>query len=100
MSTPSQINIAVFPESFPVVDNGDDGGSALPPEGPGDHHRGDGGDSDPTPSPFANPLAFLLCGLRGRLAADPFFSRKLLVECGLDAAIIVGVNWNARRERF
>lgn len=87
----------VYSESIPALDNGS-GGSALPPEGPGGKGDGDGG--EPSPSSFPHPLSFLLCGLRGRLAADPFFTQKLLVECGLDAAIIIGVNFAARRERF
>jgi Protein RETICULATA-related len=77
-------------------------GAALPPDGPGNDDNsssGDDGDNDPMPS-LSNPLSFLLRGLRGRLAADPFFTQKLLVECGLDAAIIVGVNLAARQERF
>lgn len=88
----------IYVESTPFLDNGGNGGSALPPEGPGDKGDGDGG--EPSPSSFPHPLSFLLCGLRGRLAADPFFTQKLLVECGLDAAIIIGVNWAARRDRF
>ena len=35
-----------------------------------------------------------------RCAADPDFSFKLAVECGVDAMIIVTVNFLARRERF
>ena len=35
-----------------------------------------------------------------RCAADPDFTFKLAVECGLDALIIVTVNLLARRERF
>ena len=39
-------------------------------------------------------------GLQLRQAADPSFSFKLAVECGLDACIIIVVNLLARRERF
>ena len=35
-----------------------------------------------------------------RCAADPDFSFKLAVECGVDAVIIVTVNLLARKERF
>ena len=39
-------------------------------------------------------------GVRARLAADPDFIYKLAVECLLDAAIIMIVNWAARGKRF
>ncbi len=85
------------------IDNGeiDDGAALPPPNGPGDDNDGNNGDdeNDPLPS-WTDPLGFFLHGLRGKLAADPFFTQKLLVECGLDAAIIIGVNIAARRERF
>jgi len=42
----------------------------------------------------------LLRGVRGRLEADPYFGTKLLIECGLDAAIITAANVAARKERF
>ncbi len=78
-----------------------DDGAALPPDGPGDDNDGSNEDDENDPEPLSShPLSILLRGLRGRLAADPFFTQKLLVECGLDAAIIVGVNMAARQERF
>ena len=92
-----------------VVDttSGDDGGSAVPPGNGGNHNNNDGGNDDdddnfepPPPSIFSDPVALLLRGIRGRLAADPFFVQKLLVECGLDATIIIGVNISARKDRF
>ncbi|KAL4528661.1 hypothetical protein Ndes2526B_g07228 [Nannochloris sp. 'desiccata'] len=85
-----------------TADNGDgDNGAALPPDGPGDDNDGNHGDDEDDPKPSSShPLSLLLRGLRGRLAADPFFTQKLLVECGLDAAIIVSVNIAARQERF
>lgn len=42
----------------------------------------------------------LVLGVRMRSAADPDFTFKLAVECGVDAMIIVTVNLLARRERF
>jgi hypothetical protein len=49
----------------------------------------------PPPSPF-HPHTSLAAGVRARAAADPAFAYKLAVECGLDAAIILGVNASAR----
>jgi hypothetical protein len=83
-----------------ITDSGDgDNGAAPPPDGPGDDGNNDDDENDPKP-PLSHPLSFLLRGIHGKLAADPFFARKLLVECGLDAVIIVGVNIAARQERF
>lgn len=82
------------------VDNGNGGGagSGSPPE----NHNKRWDDSGDPPSRGAGlgPLALLLRGIRGRLEADPYFATKLLIECGLDAAIITGANIAARKERF
>ena len=82
-----------------TLDDGGAGGSSGPPPSNGDDRwdGGAGGSGGESPS---HPFSFLLRGLRGRLAADPYFGHKLLVECGLDAIIIVGVNYSVRRERF
>jgi len=82
-----------------TTDSGD--GDNGPPDGPGGDDDGNNGDDENDPMATSpHPLSFLLRGLRGKLAADPYFTQKLLVECGLDAAIIVGVNVAARQERF
>lgn len=39
-------------------------------------------------------------GLQGRLLADPGFAYKMAVQLGLDAAIIVGVNYWGGRAKF
>lgn len=74
------------------------------PNGPGNppYGRRDGGDGDGGGRSgwWPNLFAILLRGVRSRFQADPYFGHKLAVECGLDAAIIVGVNYNARRDRF
>lgn len=98
-AAPSLADLSFTPAE--LLDTGAGGpGAAPPPDGPGDGRWGDGGSGGGDPSPPSNPLSFLLRGVRGRLAADPFFGQKLLVELGLDAAIIVGVNWAAKRDRF
>ena len=78
---------------------GSDGGGAPPKDG---NDRWEGSGNDPSPSGGAGfyPLALLIRGVRGRLEADPYFANKLMIECGLDAAIITGVNIMARKERF
>ena len=38
--------------------------------------------------------------MRDRLETDPEFAYKLLVECGLDATIIIGVTLAKRGKRF
>ena len=42
----------------------------------------------------------LLTGIAARSAADPDFLYKVFVECGIDAVIIVGVNYGARDNFF
>lgn len=83
--------------------SGGDGNGSSPPQD-GDGGRGDDGRGDdpahPAPAYIEKAMNFLIQGLKGRLEADPYFGHKLLVECGLDAVIIVGVNWMARKERF
>ena len=49
----------------------------------------------PLPPPLP-PHPSLVLGVRARVAADPDFAFKIAVECGLDAAIILGVNAAAR----
>ena len=87
-------------EDGPIAGSGGDGNGSSPPHhwegGRWDDGRGD----DPVPAYIEKAMNFLIQGLKGRLEADPYFGHKLLVECGLDAIIIVGVNWMARRERF
>lgn len=87
--------------SVPSTDGGGHGGSTGgPPNGDGRHRRWGDGDSNPSGNRRLGPLALLLRGVRGRLEADPYFGTKLLIECGLDAAIITGANMAARKERF
>jgi len=78
------------------------GNNGAPPPDSGDSWWGDGSSNDPSSGNAWGilSLTFLSRGVRGRLAADPFFAHKLLVECCLDAAIIVGVNYNTRKDRF
>lgn len=78
--------------------DGGNGGGTIPPSDDG-HRWGDSGDSSPG-GVGMDPLALLLRGVRGRLEADPYFATKLVIECGLDAAIITGANIAARKERF
>ena len=80
------------------TESGNGSGSGSPPD---DTTRrwDDSGDS-PSRWTGVGPLALLLRGVRGRLEADPYFTTKLLIECGLDAAIITGANIAARKERF
>ncbi len=81
-----------------ATDCGNGAGSGSPPD---DTSRrwDDSGDS-PSKGTGLGPFALLLRGVRGRLEADPYFTTKLLIECGLDAAIITGANIAARKERF
>lgn len=78
---------------------GNDNGGA-PPHGGDGKWDGPGGDPSPSGGTGIHPLALLIHGIRGKLAADPYFVQKLMTECGLDAAIIIGVNAMGRRERF
>jgi hypothetical protein len=85
-----------FSASSLSLDGGNNGGAGSPPREDGGH-----GDNGGNPShSWHGVFTFLLRGIQGRLQADPFFAHKLAVECGLDAAIIIGVNFAARRERF
>ena len=85
-----------------VVESTDFGGGhgndGSPPHD-GNDRWGDSGEP-PSKGVGLGPLALLLRGVRGRLEADPYFGTKLLIECGLDAAIITGANIIARKERF
>ncbi len=83
----------------PASDDGQ-GGSGGPPRNNDDGQRRWGDGEPPSSGKRLGPLALLLRGVRGRLEADPYFGTKLLIECGLDAAIITGANLAARRERF
>jgi hypothetical protein len=76
-----------------------------------DNNGGDGnsggssGNGGSSGAPFsrgntANIFLLLVNGVKDRIKADPDFTYKLLVECGLDAAIILGVNYNLRGEDF
>lgn len=47
-----------------------------------------------------NPLLRLWFGMQSRMAADPDFTYKLCVECGIDALIIAAVNKAARGDQF
>jgi hypothetical protein len=77
------------------------GAPPPPPPPPSDNGGGGGGEGGGgAPAARGGPLALLSLGVAERLSADPFFLHKLGVECGLDAAIIVGINLAARRERF
>lgn len=78
---------------------GNGAGSGSPPDDTNNKRWDDSGDS-PSRGAGMGPLALLLRGVRGRLEADPYFTTKLLIECGLDAAIITGANIAARKERF
>lgn len=49
---------------------------------------------------FPNPFEIIVAGVRDRLETDSEFAYKLLVECGLDASIIIGVNLAKRGKRF
>ena len=83
----------------PATDGGQ-GGSDGPPTNNDDGNRRWGDGEPPSSGKRLGPLALLLRGVRGRLEADPYFGTKLLIECGLDAAIITGANMAARKERF
>lgn len=79
--------------------NGDDNNGGDGNSGGG---SGNGGSSG---APFSrdnatNIFLLLVNGVKDRITADPDFTYKLLVECGLDAAIILGVNYNLRGEDF
>lgn len=82
----------------PSTGGGNDGGGSPPKDK--DRWESSGNDPSPSGGTWFHPLALLLNGVRGRLEADPYFAHKLLIECGLDAAIIVSVNVMARKERF
>ena len=86
--------------SFAPSTDGGHGGSGGPPSNTDDTHRRWGDGEPPSRGRRLGPLAMLLRGVRGRLEADPYFGTKLLIECGLDAAIITGANMAARKERF
>lgn len=88
-------------DAVQILDMGGSGGGRDPPGNDDDGHNSNGdGSSDPAGNDWFNPIAMLVRGIKGRLAADPFFGHKLFVEMGLDAIIITGVNWSARKERF
>jgi hypothetical protein len=81
------------------TDHGGGDGAGSPPNNDDKCRRwGDG--EPPSRGRRLGALALLLRGIRGRLEADPYFGTKLLIECGLDAAIITGANMAARKERF
>ena len=82
----------------PATDDGQGGSGGPPRNDDGQRRWGDG--EPPSRGRRLGPLALLLRGVRGRLEADPYFGTKLLIECGLDAAIITGANLAARKERF
>lgn len=94
-------NVGYHLNTLVVYDDGGGNGSSQPPFG-GNGRGGEGdGAWEGEPSILTEPIwTFLIRGMRSRLAADPYFGHKLLVECGLDAMIIVGVNWAARKDRF
>lgn len=91
-------SVSANKSSVADVDQDNPNGPGKPPtEGnDGGSGGGDGGKSNG----LTGMLMFLLRGIRSRIQADPHFGHKLAVECGLDTAIIVGVNYNKRRERF
>lgn len=100
--SPVDLPPAALNQPLPIeVDTSGDGGNGGSPPGSRDDPWDGSGGGDPSPGWVPTTIfAGLLRGVRGRLEADPFFGHKLLVECGLDALIILGVNWEARRERF
>ncbi|KAG6531094.1 protein RETICULATA-RELATED 3, chloroplastic-like [Zingiber officinale] len=73
------------------------GGPAFPPDGPGNYGRGGDGDSDddrnrdePASSDLGGPLGVFLEGWRSRVAADPQFPFKVLMEevVGVTACVL------------
>ncbi|KAK9807036.1 hypothetical protein WJX72_011423 [[Myrmecia] bisecta] len=89
----------------PVPETGGGGGNGgrrnrKPPQGGNDAGSDGEGFFLSYEGETLNPFSRLASGVKGRLEADPEFAFKLLVECGLDAAIIISVNLGARGERF
>lgn len=87
------------------IDSGNNDNNNNNNNGGDGNSGGSGGNGGSSGAPFSkgsnmNIFLLLVNGVKDRIKADPDFTYKLLVECGLDAIIILGVNYNLRGEDF